>query len=71
MQILEGFPANILQEVVVKVDGVETAAEVPEGLGADGLDARGREVNFSELSQRRKLDGGQARDVVLAQDNFL
>ena len=71
MQILEGFPANILQKVVVKVDGVEAAPEVPEGLGTDRLDARSGQINFSELSQRRKLYGRQARDMILAQDNFL
>ena len=71
MQILKGFPADILQKVVMEVDGVETAAEVPEGLGADGLDAGRREINFSELSQGGKLNGGQARDVILAQDYFL
>ena len=55
----------------MKVDGVEAAPEVPEGLGADGLDVGGREINLSKLAQSRKLAGRQARDVVLAQDNSL
>ena len=67
MEVLEGLPPDILQQVVVEADRLHAAAEVDEGLGVDSPEAAAREVQLLEVAQRRELDGGQALDLVVGE----
>ena len=69
VEVLESLPPDVLEEVVMEVDGLEAVAQVDEGLLVNPLKAGPREVKLLEIPQRRKLDGGQAGDLVLGQDD--
>ena len=60
MEVLKSLSPDVLEEVVMEVDGLQAVAEVDEGLLVDPLGAGPGEVKLLEASQRRKLDGGQA-----------
>ena len=69
MKVLKSLSPDVLEEVVMEVDGLQAVAEVDEGLLVDPLEAGPGEVKLLEASQRRKLDGGQAGDLVPGQDD--
>ena len=67
MEVLESLSPDVLELVVMEVDGLQTVAEVDEGLLVDPLEAGPGEVELLETPQWRKLDGGQAGDLVPGQ----
>ena len=69
MKVLECLPPDVLEEVVMEVDGLQAVAQVDEGLLVDPLEAGPGEVELLEIPQRRKLDGGQAGDLVPGQND--
>ena len=69
MEVLESLSPDVLELVVMEVDGLQAVAEVDEGLLVDPLEAGPGEVKLLETPQRRKLDGGQAGDLVPGQDD--
>ena len=56
MEVLESLSPDVLEEVVMEVDGLQAVAEVDEGLLVDPLEAGPGEVKLLEAPQRRKLD---------------
>ena len=69
MKVLECLPPDVLEEVVMEVDGLQAVAQVDEGLLVDPLEAGPGEVELLEIPQRRELDRGQAGDLVPGQDD--
>ena len=69
MEVLESLSPDVLELVVMEVDGLQAVAEVDEGLLVDPLEASPGEVKLLEAPQWRKLDGGQTGDLVPGQDD--